>query len=80
MGRRAGRRLTREFKIANPQVVVKREIVKGIEAGESPRHIADRIRMKCPIDKDRALRMVMAEFDVVDQDWKNLDADAQRRR
>ena len=75
MGKRAGRRLTREFKIGNPLVVVKGEIHKGIEAGEALKHIADRIRMKCPIGKDRALRMVMAEFDVVAKDWMNLAAD-----
>ena len=75
MGKRAGRRLTREIKIGNPLVVVKGEIRKGIEAGEPLKHIADRIRMKCPMGKDRAIRMVMAEFDVVAKDWMNLAAD-----
>ena len=65
MGKRAGRKLTREAKIANPEIVCRKEIVKGIEAGESLYRIADRIKEKYPINKDQVLKMVMAEFDVV---------------
>jgi len=75
MGKRAGRRLTREVKVGNPLVVVKGEILKGIEAGEPLKHIADRIRRRCPIGKDRALKMVLEEFDVVAKGWIDLAAD-----
>ena len=80
MGRRAGRRLTRKDKIANPQIVVKRERLKGIEAGEPLQHIADRIRTKCPIGRDKALKIVTAEFDVVAKDWMDVEAQSAGRR
>ena len=63
MGKRKGRKLTRKDKIADPRIVCRKEILKGIEAGESLYHIADRIKEKYPINKDKALEMVMAEFD-----------------
>ena len=76
MGKRAGRKLTREAKMqfrhkdgGQAPKVVKREILKGIEAGEPLNHIADRIRTKFPIRKDKALKMVMTEFDVMAKDW-----------
>ena len=63
MGKRTGRKLTRKDKIADPRIVCRKEIVKGIEAGDSLYRIADRIKEKYPINKDKAMKMVMAEFD-----------------
>ena len=68
MGNRMGRKLTREFKMANPEVVCRKEIVKGIEAGESLYRVADKVKEKYPINKAKALKMVMAEFDAVATD------------
>jgi hypothetical protein len=72
MGRRAGRRLTRELKIQHPGIAVKSEIGRAIEAGEPLSHIADRIRKRIPIGKDKALKMVTTEFDAVAKDWMTL--------
>jgi len=73
MGKRQGRKLTREMKIAHPEIVAKKEILSGIEAGEPLKHIADRIRERYPVGRDRALRLVTAEFDAVSKDWMDLD-------
>lgn len=75
MGKRAGRKLTRAIKIQRPDIIAKREILKGIEAGEPLNHIADRIGTHFPIGKDKALKMVMTEFDVVAKDWMNIRED-----
>ena len=75
MGRREGRRLTREVKIAKPQLVARKDILEGIEAGEPLKHIADRVRVKYPMGRDKALRIVTAEFDVMAKGGLDLDAE-----
>jgi hypothetical protein len=77
MGKRAGRKLTREAKIANPQIFLKREIGKGIESGAPLKNIAYLISTKFHIQKQMALKMVMAEYDIIAKDWMDLDAQAQ---
>lgn len=76
MGKRAGRKLTRELKIANPHLVARKEILREIEAGEPLRHIAERVSEKWPMTRSTALRLVTKEFDIVAKDWMDLDAQA----
>jgi len=76
MGKRAGRKLTRAVKITNPQIFLKKEIGKGIESGAPLKTVAYLIATKFHIQKQMALKMVMAEFDVVAKDWMDLDAQA----
>ena len=69
MGKRAGRKVTREVKIANPQIFLKKEIGKGIESGMPLKNVAYLISTKFHIQKQMALKMVMAQFDDIAKDW-----------
>ena len=74
MGKRVGRKLTREVKAQMRQDAINSVIGVGLKGGEPFQNIARYISMDFHIDKNKALSMVMAESKVMAKSWLDLDA------
>jgi len=73
MARRAVRKITRKVKVARRQEAINSVILTGIEGGTPFRNIAKQISRDFYIDKDKALKIVMAEFKKIASKWLDLD-------
>jgi len=63
------RKITRKVKVARRQEAINSMIRTGIEGGEHFRDIANQVSMDFHIEKDRALKMAMAEFKRTATQW-----------
>lgn len=73
MARRPVRKITRAYKIAHPEMLIKKEIGKRIESGAPLVDIAAHVSRKFHIQNQIALKMVMTEFDSISKDWMGID-------
>jgi hypothetical protein len=62
MGKRFGRKKTRELKEQAMREAIGNVIRTGLAGGEQFRHVANRISMDFHLDKDKAIKMVMEEY------------------
>jgi hypothetical protein len=62
MGKRFGRKKTRELKEQAMREAIGNVIRTGLAGGEQFRHVANRISMDFHLDKDKAIKMVMEVY------------------
>lgn len=67
MGRRMGRKITRQLKKDKKEAAINSVIHTGLAGGETFRNIANQVGMDFDIDKNIALRMVMKEYRITVQ-------------
>ena len=58
------RKITRKVKVARREEAINSAIRTGLDGGESFRNIANQVGMDFHIDKDKALKMVMKEYQI----------------